>query len=93
MRGSLFKRCSHPKSAWTRCAHAWTLVVPLGIDPETGRRRQRWETVHGTKEDAKRRLAELVSERYSGALHPAPSITVGEYLEERWLPYVGERPI
>ena len=51
------------RSAWGSIQAAgpgiWRLRYPLPNDPGTGKRRQGYETVHGTKKDASKRLAEL----------------------------------
>jgi len=63
---------------------SYTIVVNLGTDRETGRRRQQWVTVRGTKKDAERRLSELLNQLDSGTFVKPRKITVGEYLQQ-WL--------
>ena len=62
---------------------AWTIVVELPRDPETGKRRQKWETVRGTRKDAELRRAELFSEfaRGFGCL-ASNRMTLDEFLAE-----------
>jgi integrase len=61
------------------------VVVELPCDPETGKRRQKWVTVKGTKRDAERVLAEMGAQVERGFPGTAPArMTVGEYLE-KWL--------
>lgn len=67
-----------------RARDSYTIVVNLGTDPETGKRRQQWVTVKGTKRDAERRLSELLSQLDSGTFVRPRKITVGEYLQQ-WL--------
>jgi integrase len=67
-----------------RAKDSYTVVVNLGADPETGKRRQQWVTVKGTKRDAERRLSELLSQLDSGTFVRPRKITVGEYLQQ-WL--------
>lgn len=56
----------------------------MGRDPVTGKRRQVWRSVQGTKRDAEGLLARLLHERNTGVdLRPEP-LTVAQYLE-RWL--------
>ena len=62
----------------------WAVVVSLGRDPLTGKRRQRWETVKGTKRDAERRLTELLRQQDGGAVATPGRMTTGEFLR-RWL--------
>ena len=66
-----------------RGKESWRVVVELGRDPATGRRRTRKLTVRGRKRDAERALTEALRLRDQG-IDIAPSrITVAEYLE-RW---------
>jgi integrase len=64
---------------------AWELVVYLGRDPLTGRKRQRSQTVRGGRRDAERALAKLVGAVYDGRIAVgAPAATLDELLD-RWL--------
>ncbi len=67
-----------------RSARSYSVVVPFGVDPATGQRRQKWVTVKGTKKDAERRLAELVTELESGTYVDPSKMMVGEFLRQ-WL--------
>ena len=40
----------------------YAVVVDNGHNPTTGKRRQKWITVKGTKRDAERKLAEVLRE-------------------------------
>lgn len=62
----------------------WLVRVFVGRD-EAGKRRYRSEVVHGTKKQARDRLAELVAEARAGALPLVrPAETVDQYLDT-WL--------
>lgn len=61
----------------------WAVVIDLGRDAN-GKRRQRWHTVHGTKDDAERERARLVHEHNTGSYIQPSQITLGEYLLQ-WL--------
>ena len=63
---------------------SYSVVVSLGRDPETGKRKQQWVTIKGTKKDAERRLSELLNQVDSGTFVKPRNITVGEYLQQ-WL--------
>lgn len=63
---------------------SWTVVVDLGNDPVTGKRRQLWRSVKGAKREAQALLVKLLHQRDSGTDQPLGKLTVGEYLE-RWL--------
>jgi len=56
----------------------------LGRDPVSGKRRQRWVTVHGTKRDAEKKLAELLHQYDAGSLIKPNKIKLGDFLL-RWL--------
>jgi integrase len=73
-----------PGTIRKRYAGSYTVIADLGRDPGTGRRRQIWRSVKGTKRDAERLLVELLHERDSGLERPTGRQTVGQYLE-RWL--------
>lgn len=68
-----------------RSKDSWTVVVELPRDPETGKRRQKWVSVRGTKKDAEKVLAELITKVEQAEYGTAPArMTVGEYLD-MWL--------
>jgi integrase len=74
MRGTIRKRSTG----------SWTVIVDLGSDPVTGKRRQLWRSVKGPKRDAEALLVQLLHERDTGVERPAGKLTVAEYLE-RWM--------
>ena len=67
-----------------RSKDAWSIVIELDRDPDTGKRRQKWSTVHGPKRDAEKELTRLLTEADKGQLHAATHTTLSAYLE-RWL--------
>jgi integrase len=67
-----------------RYKNSYTIVLNLGIDPATGKRKQQWVSVKGTKKDAEKRLAELLHQLDTGVLMKPDKTRVDEYLE-RWL--------
>jgi len=67
-----------------RSQGSWSIVLDMGRDPTTGKRRQQWVSVKGTKKDAERKLAELVHQLDTGVFVKASKLTVGEYIEQ-WL--------
>jgi integrase len=74
MRGHIVKRYKN----------SYTIVLNLGIDPATGKRKQQWISVKGTKKDAEKRLAELLNQLDNGTFMKPGKTTLGEFLE-RWL--------
>jgi len=49
MRGHIVKRYKN----------SYTIVLTLGRDPSTGKQKQQWVSVKGTKKDAEKRLSDL----------------------------------
>ena len=74
MRGHLRKRGTR----------SWAVVVDIGHDPVTGKRRRRWITVKGTKRDAERRLTEILGEIAAAAFTEPSRVSVADYLDQ-WL--------
>ena len=62
----------------------WAIVLELGRDPTTGKRRQKWIAFKGTKREAQQRLAELLHEMNAGTYVEPVKLTLGAFLE-RWL--------
>jgi integrase len=74
MRGHIVKRGKN----------SYTIVVNLGNDPASGKRKQQWISIKGTKKNAEKRLSELLAQIDTGALMKPSRTTLAEYLE-RWL--------
>lgn len=74
MRGSIIKRYKS----------SYTIVLNLGIDPTSGKRKQEWISVKGTKKDAEKKLAELLHQLDNGTFIKPGKTTVAEFLE-KWL--------
>jgi len=67
-----------------RGKESWTVVVDLGRDPVTGKRKQLWRSVKGAKREAEALLVQLLHQRDTGIDAPPGKITLGQFLE-RWL--------
>jgi integrase len=80
MRGSIRKRAKG----------SWTLTVYLGRDPVTGKKRQLYRTVRGSKKQAEAALAQLVHAVETGMDLDSSRLTVSEYLD-KWLEVAGRR--
>ena len=74
MRGHIVKRYKN----------SYTLVLNLGMDPATGKRKQQWISVRGTKKEAEKRLAEHLHQLGNGTFIKPGKTTVAEYLR-KWL--------
>jgi integrase len=67
-----------------RSDNSWSIVLYLGRDPETGKKRQKWHTVHGNKKKAESELTRLLHELETGTYIEPSELTVKDYLEQ-WL--------
>ncbi|MBI4303956.1 MAG: site-specific integrase [Chloroflexi bacterium] len=63
---------------------SYSIVLDLGTDPATGKRRQQWISVKGTKKAAEKRLAELLHQLDTGTFTRPGKTTLADYLEQ-WL--------
>jgi len=66
-----------------RAKGSWSIVLDLGRDA-SGKRKQKWSTVRGTKKEAQAELSRLLNEVNSGAYVEPSRMLVSEYLK-RWL--------
>lgn len=67
-----------------RSLGSWTVVVDLGVEPQSGKRRQLWRTCKGTKREAQQLLTHLLHQRDTGIEVPPGKLATGDYLE-LWL--------
>ena len=65
-----------------RSKNSWTIVVNAGKDPETGKRRQHWHTVRGSKRDAERALNEMLVAIEKGTYCKSNRLTLGDWLAQ-----------
>jgi len=75
MRGRIIKR---------KGSGNYTIVLQLGLDPSTGKRKQQWITAGSSKREAERKLAELIHQMDSGTFTKPSKQTLGQYLDQ-WL--------
>ncbi len=67
-----------------RGKQSWAIKLDISPDPETGKRRSKWHTVHGTKRDAQRELNRLLYEIDRNQYIDPSRMTVAEFLTS-WL--------
>lgn len=70
---------------------SWAIVLDLGRDG-AGKRHQKWHTVKGTKKDAERELARLITEINTGNYVEPSRMLVRDYLQ-RWLKDYAEQSV
>ena len=68
-----------------RGERSWEIKFDLGIDPVTGKRLVRYQSIKGTKKEAQAKLTELLSEAARGVLVDASKETLSEFMD-RWDP-------
>ncbi len=78
-RGSIVKR-----------GEAYRIAVELPPDPATGKRSQRWETFHGTKKEADKKLTELQGLVDHARLAANSKMTLSDFLDY-WLEHHAEQ--
>ena len=71
-----------------RSKGSWSIVLDLGRDPSTGKRKQQWVTVRGTKKEAESKLAELQHQLNTGEFVKTSKLTVREFLTQWFQDYV-----
>ena len=64
--------------------NTWRIQIEIGKDPVTGRRLLHYETIKGSKADAKRRATELQHKLDNGTIVNPSNYTVAELLQD-WL--------
>ena len=67
-----------------RSTDSWSVVVNMGRDPRTGKRKQLWRTVRGTKREAEALLVQILHQRENGVDMAPGRVTLGEFLD-KWL--------
>jgi len=75
MRGRIIKRKGSSK---------YTIVLQLGLDPSTGKRKQQWITAGTSKREAEKQMAKLIHELDNGTFMKPSKKTLGQYLNE-WI--------
>lgn len=64
------------------------MVIVSETDPETGKRRRRYHSGYRTKKEAEQARTEMLGRMDRGTYVRPMSLTVGQFLTERWLPAI-----
>lgn len=80
MKGTVFRR-----------GKRWSVVIDLGRDPETNKRRREWHSGFSTRRAAEAARVDVLAKLQSGIHAPPNRQTFGEYLLKEWLPIRVER--
>lgn len=75
MRGRIIKR---------KGSNNYTIVLQLGLDPSSGKRKQQWITAGPSKREAEKQMAELIHQLDTGTFTRPNKKTLAEYLDE-WI--------
>ena len=67
---------------YQRAKGSWTIVYDLPMDAVTGKRRQKSQSVKGTKRDAERALREVLISLENGSYVKPNKLTLGEWLDQ-----------
>ncbi len=70
MRGHIVKRYKN----------SYTIVLNMGRDPATGKPKQQWVSIKGTKKDAEKRLSEILHQIDTGSFMRPGKTTLTEFL-------------
>ena len=62
----------------------WEIQIDMGLDPVTGRRRRKSQTLKGTRKDAEKLRTQLLHRLDTDRLTASKPVTLGKYIE-RWL--------
>jgi integrase len=62
---------------------SWAVVIEVGRDPQTGKRRQKW-FAHKTRREAEAHLAQIVAAMQGGGWTPPAKVRLGDFLDQ-WL--------
>jgi len=67
---------------YQRAKGSWTIVYDLPMDAVTGKRRQKSQTIKGTKRDAERALREVLLSLENGSYVKPNKLKLGEWLDQ-----------
>jgi integrase len=88
MQGHIHKRIRNDKNGKEHTL--WYVVVDVGIDRD-GRRRQKWHGGYRTRREAEVARAKLVDDLHSGSYVTPGHTTLGEWVNDSWLPMTATR--
>ncbi|QNK88689.1 tyrosine-type recombinase/integrase [Sporosarcina sp. resist] len=89
MKGHFYKRGCTCKKKKCTCGSKWAFTVDIGIDPITGKRRQKVRSGFMTKEEAESAAAALIHELNQGIYVEETDLTFCEFANQ-WLPIYSE---
>ncbi|MDT8862413.1 site-specific integrase [Alkalihalobacillus sp. MEB130] len=90
MKGHCYRRnCTCKKKKRCTCGAKWAFVVDEGIDPVSGKRKQKSKSGFSTKQEAETAATTLIHELFEGTYVEETDKTFGNFASE-WLPVYSE---
>ncbi|GAA0496767.1 tyrosine-type recombinase/integrase [Salinibacillus aidingensis] len=89
MKGYFYRRGCKCKKKKCSCGAKWAFTVDIGIDPVTGKRRQKVKSGFNTKQEAEEAVATLIHELNEGTYLEETDKTFSDFAIE-WLPIYSE---
>lgn len=89
MKGHFYKRGCKCKKKKCTCGSKWAFTIDIGIDPITGKRKQKVRSGFKTKEEAEAAAAALNHELNQGSYVEETDLTFCEFANQ-WLPIYSE---
>ena len=85
MKGHFYKKyCKCPKNRKCTCGAKWYFAIDIGIDPKTGKRKQKRKGGFATRKEAEIAAAKLIRELAEGTYIEESDITFKEF-SRQWL--------
>lgn len=85
MKGHFYRKyCTCPKNRKCTCGAKWYFAIDVGIDPKTGKRKQKRKGGFATRKEAELAAAKLIQELAEGAYVEESNITFRQFAQQ-WL--------
>jgi integrase len=84
MKGHFYKPKCKCKTKKCKCGASWAYIIDIGVDPKTGKRKQKKKSGFKTKQEAQTAVATLINEIQTGTFVKESGITFEEFAYE-WL--------
>ncbi len=89
MKGHFYRRGCKCKKKKCTCGSKWAFTVDIGLDPITGKRKQKVKSGFNSKQEAEEAAATLIHEVYQGTYLEETDKTFSDFAIE-WLPIYSE---
>ncbi len=89
MKGHFYRRGCSCKKKKCNCGSKWAFTIDIGVDPITGKRKQKVRSGFKTKEEAEAAATRLIHELNQGIYTEETDLTFCEFASQ-WLPIYSE---